>query len=203
MISINHIKKAVLLAVIAGTAAVSFGASPVDMTIDENLACPAVSGKASSPIIRHMEKLGAVLTRHSFKVTPMRRGEVLRVSVPCSYLFDPNSEELRTGAARYLQAFRDVARLPGQYKILVVVHTDDSGSDTYLEELSSARANAIDEYYAETLGNSGLNIIPYGVGNDEPLQPNTSIGNRAANRRVDFYLVPEQGLIDQARSGKL
>lgn len=199
-----HVNFRNVIAAVAVLFSVSvFAESPVDMTIDENIASPAVTGKAQAPVIRHMEKLGAVLSKHGFKVTPMRKGEVLRVAVPCSQLFAPNQGSLMQGAARYLSAFRDIVRLPKHYKVLVVVHTDDAGSADYLDSLSEERANAIDEYYVQSLDKDDLNIVPYGVGNDEPLLPNTSIGNRAANRRVDFYIIPGQSLIDQARSGRL
>lgn len=177
--------------------------SVYDMTIDENIATPAVPAKNSNTIIRHMQRIGAVYSKHGLEVKPVRKGEVLKIVVPCNVLFEPNDTVLSMKASQTLNAFKDLVKLPELYKILIVVHSDNTGSDEYLDNLTHARANAIDQYFESIYRNSNLNIIPYGVGNDEPRQDNNSISARDANRRVDFYIIPEKRTIDMAKSNKL
>jgi outer membrane protein OmpA-like peptidoglycan-associated protein len=68
--------------------------------------------------------------------------------------------------------------------------------------LTEERSNAIDDYFSETLGDD-INLVPYGVGFDEPRSSNNSIAGRQANRRVEFYIIPEKETVEMAKSGKL
>lgn len=45
-------------------------------------------------------------------------------------------------------------------------------------------------------------MIPYGLGYDEPVAPNTGVANREKNRRVEIYFVPTKDFIDKARKKK-
>jgi outer membrane protein OmpA-like peptidoglycan-associated protein len=92
--------------------------------------------------------------------------------------------------------------LPTLYKLLVVVHSDDAGDEAYSDRLTEERSNAIDEYFSETLGDN-LNLVPYGVGFDDPCASNNSIAGRKANRRVEVYIIPEKQTVEMAKSGKL
>lgn len=188
----------------------AMGASPkqatvlaCDMTIEENLATPEVPTKASSAVIRHMSRIAKVFEKHGLNVRYMRRGEVIVVSVPADMLFMPNETSLSTSAPSVLSAFTSIVRLPDLYKVLLVSHTDDSGSETYADYITEERSNAVDDYFQNELSNQKLNIVPYGMGADEPLNANTSIGGRQANRRVEFYIIPEQQLVEMARANKL
>lgn len=173
------------------------------LTIDEQIAQPVISAKATAPLVRHFERMGSVFDKHGLKTSYERKGQVLCVTIPASKLFGPNETNLSKGASKYLSAFRDLVKLPQFYRVLVVVHSDSTGDKTYSEELTQDRAYSIIEYFENYLHRDDLNLIPYGVGYEEPLMPDTSIGSRAANRRVDFYIIPEPDLIEQARSGHL
>lgn len=176
---------------------------PVDMTIDENLASPAVPTSASSAVARHMDRIAKVFSKYNLEVKRLRQDEIVDVVVPCSMLFDPNSTTLAPRAAKLLGGFASLLKLPESYKILVVVHSDSAGSDKYSERLTEARADAIDEFFTSLATDVDPNVIPYGIGNDEPRADNHSIGGREANRRVDFYIIPERKTVDLARQNKL
>lgn len=164
---------------------------------------PEVPSRSHNAIVRHMENIGATYSKHGLETRMMRTGEVLVVSVPASTLFDANSTELRPDAPRVLNAFSQIIKLPGSYKVLVVAHTDDTGAELYADNLTEARANAVDSFYTATIPDITLNLVPYGVGNDEPRATNHSIAGRAANRRIEFIIIPEKETIARARAGKL
>lgn len=177
---------------------------PAELTIEENIAYPSAPAKASSALIRHMDRIASVFEKHGLTVKRYRKGEVIDIVVPAEMLFAPNEMVLSPNASKILVAFRKILELPSMYRMLVVVHTDNTGSEEYADAITEARANAIDEYLEKQNGGKEINLIPYGVGNDEPLAPdNNSIVNRNRNRRVEFYIIPEQQTIDQARTGKL
>lgn len=178
--------------------------SVADMTLEENINGPAVPAKAQNALIRHIEKIGRTFAKHNLEVKYSRKGEVAKVILPASSLFDPNSRELKPESHRILNAFDAILKVPSLYKVLVVVYSDDTGSEAYTEELTEDRANAVDAYFASRRGaDEALNVTPYGMGSDEPRASNASMAGRAANRRVEIYIVPERQLIDMARSGKL
>lgn len=172
-------------------------------TIDEQITQVPVPDKALQPLIRHIDKIEAVYKRHGLETRKERRGDVLTVIIPADALFGVNETMLSAGAPRVLEAFRDLIKQPRLYRILVVVYSDDTGSDDFANTFTETRANAIDDYYADHYGDIDLNIIPYGVGKDDPLVPNTSIVNRSCNRRVEFTIIPEKQLVEQARANKL
>lgn len=173
------------------------------MTLEENIATPAVPAKAKNAIVRHMERIGKTFAKQGIDVRYHRKGEVVEITIPCSQLFDANSTTLSHGAGKILRAFDALIKLPQLYKMIVVVHSDNTGSEQYSEQLTEERSEAIDDYMCDTHKGLTLNLIPYGLGDDEPRASNNSIAGRAANRRVEFYIVPEKQTIEMARSGKL
>lgn len=174
-----------------------------ELTMEENLANPTVPKSAQNAITRHMERLGGTFAKKGIEVKYTRRGEVADIIIPCSDLFAPNQIVLSKSASRTLDAFLAIVKLPTLYKIIIAVHGDDTGSEEYTDQLTDARAAAIYDYYAIKLPNVDINLIPYGLGNDEPRASNSSMAGRAANRRIDFYIIPEKQAIDMAKSGKL
>ncbi len=174
-----------------------------DLSLAENIANPEVPKKAQSAIQNHLQQIKSSLERHYQDVDLVRNQDVVMVTIPASDLFGPNATDLKESGKRYLRPFVNLLRYPTMYKVLVAVHTDDTGDEQYCDELSSARANAIDDFLSQDLGSEAENLIPYGIGQDEPIVPNNSVTNRGKNRRVEIYIVPAQGMIETARSGKL
>lgn len=170
----------------------------LELSVDENLATPDVPKKAQTYVRTAMDQLRRHLVKNGMAVEPLRDGEVLEITVPCSKLFAPGSMDLKKSGAEYLRPLGIVAREPKRYKVLVTVHTDDTGDDMYADSISAARANAIDDCLWELAGEKETNVIPYGIGKDEPRVPNTSHTNREANRRAEIFIVPDFGLLEMA-----
>lgn len=199
--------RAFILIILLVSAALCCGAQKgVDisnLSLSENLEQPAVQGKALKPVVAHMNGIRASLAKHFPAVELLRDGEVVAVDVPASVLFAPNGVELLEGGKPYLRPFLNMLKYPTMYKLLVVMHSDDTGDDQYADTLTSDRAAAISEFLCLESGQDGHNVAAYGMGKDDPVMPNNSIENRAANRRLELYIVPQWQLIDQAKSGKL
>ena len=71
-------------------------------------------------------------------------------------------------------------------KIEIVGHTDNDGDYDYNKILSQKRAKFIKDYLVQKgIDENRLNIR--GMGEDEPLVPNTSNQCKAKNRRVEFF----------------
>lgn len=175
--------------------------SAYNLTAEQNINTPLVPQKASNTMIRHMDGLSKTLTKHNFEVKKTRKGEVLKVIIPADKLFAPNATTLLPSAVPMLNAFEALVKRPKLYKLVILAHTDDTGDEIYSDNLSEVRANAIDEFFEDMALNSEANVIPYGIGFDEPLFDNHSIVNRSRNRRIEIYIIPTQQLIDMAKKG--
>jgi outer membrane protein OmpA-like peptidoglycan-associated protein len=66
-------------------------------------------------------------------------------------------------------------------------HTDNTGSPEHNRRLSEARAEAVRNWIVQHGVDVGR-LQAHGYGPDKPLVPNTTQGNRAANRRVQFII---------------
>lgn len=180
-----------------------FAMADDDLSLADNINSPAVNKKAIAPIQAHMAQIKTSLSRHYTDVDLVRDNDVVMVTIPCVNLFAPNEIKLKEEGKKYLRPFVNLLKYPTMYKVLVAVHTDNTGDEQYSDWLSAYRANAIDEFLSAILGNDAEGLIPYGIGREEPVVPNNSVGNREKNRRVEIYIVPQQQMIETARAGKL
>lgn len=198
----KHSFRYILIAFVVALAAQSAWAEDADvlqMDVDQNIAVPAVPAKAKTYVKTAMDQLRRHLAKNGIKASAIRGGEVLQVVVPCDSLFRPCSDELKPTAGKFLRNLGVVVREPGRYKVIVAVHADDTGDDDYADTLTIDRANSIDEYLWELSGQKDTNVIPYGLGKDEFLEPlNNTRRARAANRRVEFFIVPDKVLLQMA-----
>lgn len=196
---LRRILAALSLAVGVAASGADNNFDPYSANIEENIATPAVSAKASQAVINAMSQLVKTLRGAGYTVDAVRKGEVVLVTIPCTELFSANSVELKKDASKRLTPLVPYIKRSDNFKIILAVHSDDTGDELYAERLTADRANAIDEFFFQANDRQDTGIIPYGLGADEPVAPNSGIGNRAKNRRVEIYFVPTQLLIDKAR----
>lgn len=170
---------------------------------DTKLATPAVPAKASAAVARHIDNISKWFKGKGLTTKTVRNGEVLVVTLPASELFTPNSTELVDGATTHLNVFERAIEHPESYRILIAAHTDDTGDDTYSDRLTKERAEVVMATFESIARHKGVkpNIYYYWFGSKRPAVENNSIANRAQNRRVEIYIVPEARTIDGARSG--
>lgn len=135
-------------------------------------------------------------------IDAIRNREILVVTIPAKLLFGPNSTELLETADSYLAPFKRYLKEPDMYRVLAVMHTDNTGSDQYREDITVARAEAVSEWFE----NSGVNtdyLFPFAMSDDIPLVPNDSFVNRDKNRRLEIYLVPGEKMLEKAKKGRI
>lgn len=170
------------------------GLDEMDMCVEDNIATPEIPKKSQNSVRSAIDGLRRSLLKQGLSVSSTRNAEVLHITIPCSSLFAPNATCLKPSAGKVLSPLINVAQQPDMYKILVVVHSDDTGDDIYADGLTEARANAIDDFLWEKAGQTETFVIPYGLGHDEPLVSNDSVINRHKNRRTEIFIVPREGL---------
>ena len=108
------------------------------------------------------------------------------VSLASDVLFGVDESALTPEAQAVIDAAGAEIKAQGaEGEVLVIGHTDDVASDEYNQTLSVARAQAVVDRLAPTLG-SGFAVTAEGRGESEPTVPGTSDDARAANRRVEI-----------------
>lgn len=165
------------------------------MSLADNLASPAIPRRQLSAIQQHMHALAQRLQRSGLTVDITERdGAVVCVTIPMAQLFMANDTVLTTGGCTLLSALPPQLHTPDAYKIIVAAHSDDTGSEEYLNAFTAMRAEAVAVYLASH-GVSAPSIVPYGLGFDEPISVAPSRRGRAQNRRLEIYLVPGPTLL--------
>lgn len=135
-------------------------------------------------------------------VETYRNKEVLLVTIPAAYLFGPNDTILRKDADKYLAPFKRYLEKPDTYRVLMVMHTDNTGSDLYRDRLTELRSGAVADWFADQDLDTTY-LFPYAFGDDMPLVENNSMSNREKNRRLEVYLMPGKKMLEQAKKGRI
>lgn len=180
----------------------SLAFDPLAANIEENIAEPAVQPKHSAAVASAMNNLLRTLRNTGYSAEAVRSGEVVLVTVPASQLFAPNAVTLCNDASKKLAPLVPYIKRTDNYKVVIAMHSDNTGDELYAERLTADRVNAVDEYFYKACGNVETGIIPYGLGADEPVAPNTGIHNREKNRRLEIYFIPTETFIDKAKKAK-
>ena len=149
----------------------------------------AVVGGVAGTIIGHqMDQQAKELQQSIPGATITRVGEGIQVTFASSLLYDVDSDRVRAEAASNLRSLASsLDRFP-ETDILIVGHTDATGTSTYNQGLSQRRASAAADYLA-TQGVSMGRLRTAGRGEMEPIATNDTDSGRQANRRVEVVIV--------------
>lgn len=178
----------------------------MDMDFEPNIATPEVPQRLK-PEIRKYVRGVAERFKNSFIVDLIREGEVMILTIPSDDIFAPNDTLLTQSAPKALDRLLPLLDDPFRYKVVVSVHTDDTGSTTYREQLSQARLNTIYEWFLDKIDEGKVSediiLIPFSMESDDPITDNLTRRHRSQNRRVEFYFIPGPKLIKEADSDQL
>lgn len=171
-----------------------------DMSLDENLATPVIKNSKQADKIQDFQyDMAIAFKRTNYEVEIMRNDEVIVITIPASQLFEPNDTVLSPLGETQLKPFLRMIKNPGFYKMILVMHSDNTGSFEYTLNLTRQRVNAIFDWFDE---NGSVDyVVPYALGENDPVVDNNSVENRKRNRRLEIYLVPEKTMIQQAKKG--
>lgn len=135
-------------------------------------------------------------------IEAFRKKEVILITIPASELFAPNSTELSAAASRYLTPVKRYMKDPDMFRVLLVMHTDNTGSSQYRDNITADRVDAVTSWFEEQGADTSF-TFSYAFGDESPLVPNTSIENRDKNRRLEIYLMPGAKMMEEAKKGKI
>jgi outer membrane protein OmpA-like peptidoglycan-associated protein len=152
--------------------------------------------------------IGAKMDKQAQKIEEEIPGaKVERIDDAIVVTFDENSGvyfatekyDINTASQTTLNKLSGIFMEFPDTNILVVGHTDSSGSENYNMTLSKNRAYAVTNY----LINKGLSSGRFTTnwfGETQPMHDNSTSEGRAKNRRVNVAILPNQKMIDDAKA---
>ena len=180
-----------------------------ELSLDENLATPEIKNDKQADRIQEFQyDMAIAFKKSNYAVEVMRDDEVIVITIPASQLFDPNDTVVNSVGEALLKPFLRMLKNPGFYKMLLVMHSDNTGSSVYTLNLTRQRVNAIYDWFDE---NGSVDyVVPYALGDTDPvvdennnIVENNSVENRKRNRRMEIFLVPEKTMLQQAKKGTI
>ena len=172
---------------VAATLATLLPERPIEIA---RLAPPPPPNAGPALVMRIRQGLDPEIRAGDVEVIPADDGALV-VRIRGGNLFPAGSDTLR---ARYRAVAERIGQtLAGvQGHVVVVGHTDDLHTRSVRfptpQALTEAQAEAVRGVLERHLG--ARRLTAEGRGNAEPLAPNSSVPNRAANRRIDLHFYP-------------
>ena len=106
--------------------------------------------------------------------------------------FDTDSSTIKPEALPMLDELFDFMTENSAVMIEIAGHTNNLPSDTFADQLSTARAKAVADYLAAK-GIDSKRLVYKGYGKRLPLVPNTSAEGRKTNQRVEIKILKVKG----------
>lgn len=177
-------------AAIGGLAGVLTGQGGKDK-LDRAVVGAAIGGLAGGVIGSNLDRQAAELQAEiqNSRVRIINEGNQLRVVMPEGILFATDSASVQPGIQNDLYAVADNLNRYPNTRVVILGHTDNTGTAAYNQDLSDRRAAAV-AGILRGAGVSGARIVSYGRGESMPTASNLTPEGRAQNRRVEILIIP-------------
>jgi outer membrane protein OmpA-like peptidoglycan-associated protein len=113
----------------------------------------------------------------------------LLISMTGETAFDTNQARIKPGFYSTLDKIANVVNRYGKTQLIIIGHTDSTGSPQRNQVLSEQRADAVQQYLLSS-GVISQRLSAEGVGPRYPRASNETPEGRALNRRVEIAVVP-------------
>ena len=187
----NQKERGAVIGAGAGAAVGAVVGNQVGSTAKGAIVGAAVGGAAGAIIGHQMDQQAKGLDDDLEGATVSRVGEGIVVTFDSGILFDVDRSELRSAARDNLQELADNLREYERTDVMILGHTDATGSDAYNQALSERRAGAA-ATYLEQLGIAPERISTRGMGENDPVATNETTEGRQLNRRVEVVIYADE-----------
>ena len=157
-----------------------------------------IGGVTGGLIGRQMDKQAREIEQQIPSAKVERVGEGIKLTLnENSVNFDLNKSSLTATAKANLDKLVGVFKDYPDTNIIIYGHTDSTGDASYNMNLSVARAESVKNYLSSKgLVRSRFEIV--GMGESEPIDSNETTSGRANNRRVEFAILANNKMIEDA-----
>ena len=167
-------------------------------SLTENINSPKVAAKQHENVASYIHREAKGLKNRGYQVETTRNDEVIVVTIPASTLFYPNEVSLLESGKKKIEPFSSYLKSEGRFKLLILTHSDDTGSEEYKDKLTGERMESILSYL-QSISNFPEQAYGYAMGDHERRYSNDSRENREKNRRIEIYIIPDEGLIQKLK----
>ena len=157
----------------------------------------AVVGGAAGAYIGHKMDQRAKELEQIPGATVTRVGEGINVTFASGLLFDYDSDVIKGNARDNLDQLANSLAKYDDSELMIVGHTDATGTEAYNQDLSERRAYAAQRYLASRGVTRPIRTL--GRGELEPIASNESEDGRAHNRRVEVAIYAGDALKNEAK----
>lgn len=148
----------------------------------------AVVGGAAGAIIGHqMDQQAKELQFDIPGATVERVGEGIQVTFASGLLYDVDSDAIRSEGAENLRNLAASLKRYSNTDLLIVGHTDATGTTSYNQGLSERRARSAATYLS-IQGVSAGRLKTSGLGESEAIASNDTDAGRQKNRRIEVAI---------------
>lgn len=155
-----------------------------------------VGGAAGAVIGRRMDRQAEELEQNLPAAEVERVGEGIAVTFESGVLFPYNSADVLPAGRENLRQLANSLRNYPETEVLIVGHTDSSGSDEYNMGLSLRRAESARQFLAAQ-GIASARVRVEGRGESEPVADNSTEAGRSQNRRVEVAIFASEQYREQ------
>lgn len=159
-----------------------------------------VGGIAGAIIGSYMDKHAKKLKQDLGKSAEVERvGESILVTFDSGIMFDVDSYALKASTKANLDKMAETMKEYDKTEIIVMGHTDATGSDEYNQKLSENRAASVSRFLQQN-GVTAKRVTTKGFGEQKPLASNNTVSGREQNRRVEIAIVASKALVESAKT---
>ncbi|MDO5608423.1 MAG: OmpA family protein [Capnocytophaga sp.] len=159
----------------------------------------AIGGAAGAVIGNQMDKQAKKIEEEipGAEVKRVDDGIIVTFDENSGVYFDTNKSDVNAASQATLNKLVSVLQEYPETNVVVVGHTDSTGSDTYNMTLSEKRAKSVTNYFIQK-GLTASRFTTQWFGESQPEYDNATPEGRAKNRRVNVVIVPNETMKAQA-----
>ncbi len=158
-----------------------------------------IGGTAGAIIGKNMDKQAQEIEQTLPGAQVERVGEGIKVILGENTVnFEFDKSDLTAQAKTNLDKLVSVFRKNPKTNIAIYGYTDSKGKDEYNAKLSRNRANAVKAYLVSK-GIGTKRMTTEGMGEADPVASNDTEAGRAKNRRVEFGIVANEDMVNDAQ----
>lgn len=160
----------------------------------------AVGGAAGAIIGNQMDKQAKKIEEEipGAEVKRVDEGIIVTFDENSGVYFDTNKSDVNAASQETLNKLVKILAEYPETNVVIVGHTDSSGSNAYNMTLSEKRAKSVTQFFISQ-GLASSRFTTQWFGEEKPEYDNSTFEGRAKNRRVNVVIVPNETMKEQAK----